>query len=66
MVQPSLRREGFSTIPDVKWEDVGGLESLRRNFNQHIIGRIKCPEKYEVNSEFFFLDDFWTFIIDPL
>lgn len=25
-VQPSARREGFSTIPDVKWEDVGALK----------------------------------------
>lgn len=27
-VQPSARREGFTTIPDVKWEDVGALQDL--------------------------------------
>ena len=28
-VQPSSRREGFSCVPDVSWEDVGSLASLR-------------------------------------
>eukprot|EP00438_Fugacium_kawagutii_P010407 Skav220407 [mRNA] locus=scaffold639:441151:443686:- [translate_table: standard] len=28
-VQPSARREGFTTIPDVKWEDVGALKEVR-------------------------------------
>lgn len=50
MVQPSSRREGFSAIPNVKWEDVGGLELLRREFDRYIVRRIKYPEVYEVNS----------------
>ncbi|KAI3830684.1 hypothetical protein MKX03_005430 [Papaver bracteatum] len=36
MVQPSLRREGFSPIPNIKWEDVGGLDFLRREFEEYI------------------------------
>ncbi|KAF6154819.1 hypothetical protein GIB67_032431 [Kingdonia uniflora] len=47
MVQPSTRREGFSTIPNVKWEDVGGLVSLRTEFQLHIVLRIKHPELYK-------------------
>lgn len=47
MVQPSLRREGFSTIPDVRWEDVGGLDLLRQEFDCYVIRRIKYPEHYE-------------------
>ena len=31
-VQPSTRREGFTSIPNVKWEDVGGLDHLKRDF----------------------------------
>lgn len=27
-VQPSVRREGFATTPDVSWEDVGALEEV--------------------------------------
>jgi len=53
MVQPSLRREGFSSVPDVTWNDVGGLDSLRKEFDRCIIRRIKHPEDYEVNTELF-------------
>lgn len=48
MVQPSSRREGFSAIPNVKWEDVGGLSLLRTEFDRYIVKRIKHPEYYEV------------------
>ncbi|XP_022967717.1 cell division control protein 48 homolog C-like [Cucurbita maxima] len=47
MVQPSLRREGFSAIPSVKWEDVGGLEQLRAEFDRYVVRRVKYPEDYE-------------------
>ncbi|KAG5541269.1 hypothetical protein RHGRI_021195 [Rhododendron griersonianum] len=47
LVQPSLRREGFSSIPNVKWEDVGGLHLLRQEFDRYIVRRIKYPEDYE-------------------
>ena len=49
MVQPSSRREGFSSIPNVTWEDVGGLTSLRKEFDRYIVQRVKHPEAYEVN-----------------
>ncbi|RWR97487.1 cell division control protein 48 C [Cinnamomum micranthum f. kanehirae] len=58
MVQPSSRREGFSAIPNVKWEDVGGLSLLRTEFDRYIVKRIKHPEYYEefgVDSETGFL-----------
>ncbi|TVU31628.1 hypothetical protein EJB05_23323, partial [Eragrostis curvula] len=44
LVQPSLRREGFSSIPDVTWDDVGGLDSLRKEFERYIVRCIKSPE----------------------
>ncbi|KAI3470466.1 hypothetical protein Pfo_027129 [Paulownia fortunei] len=47
MVQPSSRREGFSAIPNVKWDDVGGLLFLRQEFDRYIVRRIKFPEDYE-------------------
>ncbi|XP_078154132.1 cell division control protein 48 homolog C-like [Carex rostrata] len=47
MVQPSLRREGFSSIPNVTWNDVGGLSSIKNVFNNCIIQRIKIPEIYK-------------------
>ncbi|PKA49337.1 Cell division control protein 48 like C [Apostasia shenzhenica] len=58
LVQPSTKREGFSSIPNVNWEDVGGLDSLREAFDRYIIQCIKHPEDYEelgVDMEFGFL-----------
>ncbi|KAL8517988.1 hypothetical protein ACS0TY_009327 [Phlomoides rotata] len=46
-VQPSSRREGFSDVPNVKWDAVGGLHLLRQAFDRYIIRRIKFPEDYE-------------------
>ena len=48
MVQPSSKREGFSAIPNVKWENVGGLDLLRKEFDRYIVRRIRHPENYEV------------------
>lgn len=53
MVQPSSRREGFSSIPNVKWEDVGGLDILRQEFERYIVRRIKYPEDYEVIFKYY-------------
>ncbi|XP_030489661.2 cell division control protein 48 homolog C-like [Cannabis sativa] len=47
IVQPSTRREGFSTIPNVKWEDVGGLDHIRKELDRYIVSRIKYHEKYK-------------------
>ncbi|XP_071709277.1 cell division control protein 48 homolog C-like [Rutidosis leptorrhynchoides] len=50
MVQPSLTIEGFSSIPNVKWEDVGGYDELKKEFNRHIISHIKYPKSFKVNT----------------
>ncbi|KAJ7945497.1 cell division control protein 48-like C-like [Quillaja saponaria] len=47
LVQPSLKREGFSSIPNERWEDVGGLDFIRESFYRDIVTRIKYPEVYE-------------------
>uniref|UniRef100_A0ACD5YYG8 Uncharacterized protein n=1 Tax=Avena sativa TaxID=4498 RepID=A0ACD5YYG8_AVESA len=46
-VQPSLGREGLSSVPDVTWADVGGLDSLREELHRCIVRCIKHPECYE-------------------
>lgn len=45
-VQPSSKREGFTTIPDTTWQDVGGLESLREELHYSIVHAIEFPDKY--------------------
>lgn len=52
MVQPSLKREGFSDIPNVKWEDVGGLDSIWQEFFRYIVRCIQFLEDFEVTSSF--------------
>jgi ribosome biogenesis ATPase len=45
-VQPSSKREGFATIPDVTWEDIGALDEIREELQLSIMEPIKNPEKY--------------------
>ncbi|KAG5437973.1 hypothetical protein PCANB_000319 [Pneumocystis canis] len=46
-IQPSSKREGFSTVPDVTWADVGALKSIRIEMQMAIVQPIKWPELYE-------------------
>ncbi len=41
-VEPSAIREVFVEVPDVKWEEVGGLESLKRELRE----AVEWPFKY--------------------
>lgn len=44
---PSLRKEGFTVIPSVNWDQVGALTAVREQLNMSIIGPIKNPDLYE-------------------
>ncbi|KAI9811433.1 MAG: hypothetical protein M1827_005416 [Pycnora praestabilis] len=46
-IQPSSKREGFATIPDTTWADIGALRSVRDELQTAIVEPIKSPEKYE-------------------
>ncbi|KAG0637363.1 P-loop containing nucleoside triphosphate hydrolase protein [Tuber brumale] len=45
-IQPSSKREGFATVPDVTWADIGALESLRIEMQMAIVQPIKRPELF--------------------
>jgi ribosome biogenesis ATPase len=45
-ITPSSKREGFATIPDVSWEDIGALKSVRDELKLAIVEPIKDPELY--------------------
>ncbi|KAJ0261927.1 AAA ATPase [Hirschfeldia incana] len=47
LVKGSLTREGFSTVPDVTWGDVGGLDHLRTQLKDYVVNPIKYPETFE-------------------
>ncbi|ODQ67857.1 AAA-domain-containing protein [Nadsonia fulvescens var. elongata DSM 6958] len=46
-VQPSSKREGFATVPDVAWTDVGALSTIRTELQMAIVQPIKRPELYK-------------------
>ncbi|CAE7748913.1 unnamed protein product [Symbiodinium pilosum] len=45
-VQPSARREGFTTIPDVKWEDVGALQEVQADMDAAVCEPIRQAELF--------------------
>ncbi|KAF9483197.1 ribosome biogenesis ATPase RIX7 [Pholiota conissans] len=45
-VQPSSKREGFATVPDVTWADIGALHSTREELHMAIVQPIKRPELF--------------------
>ncbi|KAG9402488.1 hypothetical protein AC1031_007101 [Aphanomyces cochlioides] len=45
-VQPSSKREGFATIPDVTWNDVGALVQVRAELVLSILEPLQHPERF--------------------
>lgn len=43
VVQPSAKREGFATTPDVTWDDIGALDRLRDDLRLAIVLPITRP-----------------------
>ncbi|SCU96070.1 LAMI_0F05094g1_1 [Lachancea mirantina] len=46
-IQPTAKREGFATVPDVSWSNIGALNKIRIELNMAIVQPIKRPELYE-------------------
>ncbi len=45
-ITPSSKREGFATVPDVSFADIGALDSVRADLQHAIVDQIKEPELY--------------------
>ncbi|XP_053955722.1 nuclear valosin-containing protein-like isoform X1 [Anastrepha ludens] len=45
VVQPSSKREGFITVPDVTWADIGSLQGIREELQLAVLAPVKFPEK---------------------
>ena len=48
MIQPTSKREGFSTIPNVSWDNIGGLKDLRNELYYDIVMPILEPKKLKL------------------
>ncbi len=47
MVEPSAMREVMIEIPDIKWDDIGGLESIREELQETVEWPVKFPHIYK-------------------
>ncbi|KAI4609987.1 hypothetical protein J4E83_008552 [Alternaria metachromatica] len=45
-ITPSSKREGFATVPDTTWRDVGALAGVREELEMAICEPIKDPAKF--------------------
>ncbi|KAJ5414824.1 AAA domain-containing protein [Penicillium cosmopolitanum] len=45
-IQPSSKREGFATVPDTTWSDIGALGGIRDELVTAIVEPIKNPDIY--------------------
>jgi ribosome biogenesis ATPase len=46
IVQPSAKREGFATVPDISWADIGALKTIRDELHMAIVQPIRRPELF--------------------
>jgi transitional endoplasmic reticulum ATPase len=46
-VQPSALREVLVQVPDIKWGDIGGLESAKQELQEAVEWPLKYPESFE-------------------
>ncbi|VDM22849.1 unnamed protein product [Wuchereria bancrofti] len=46
LVDPSAKREGFATVPDITWNDIGALETIREELKWSILVPIQKPELF--------------------
>ena len=47
IVQPSAKREGFVTVPDVTWADVGALEAVREELQLAILAPVNHKVQFD-------------------
>ncbi|ERL86916.1 hypothetical protein D910_04319, partial [Dendroctonus ponderosae] len=45
--EPSAKREGFATVPDTTWDDVGSLRNIREELQMAILAPVRHVEKFE-------------------
>ncbi|KAK7066220.1 hypothetical protein SK128_027805 [Halocaridina rubra] len=44
---PALKREGFPTVPEITWQNIGGLEDIKKELREKILEPIKFSKLHE-------------------
>ncbi|RLG78227.1 MAG: AAA family ATPase [Thermoprotei archaeon] len=47
LVHPTLMREVLVEVPEVKWEDIGGLEDVKQQLREAVEWPLKSPDVFE-------------------
>ncbi|KAJ8911589.1 hypothetical protein NQ315_015335 [Exocentrus adspersus] len=47
LVQPSAKREGFATVPDVTWDDIGSLRDVRDELQMAIVAPVRYSKQFD-------------------
>ena len=47
MIRPSLIREVFVEVPEVRWDDIGGLENVKQELREAVEWPLKYPKVFE-------------------
>ncbi len=47
MVRPTLIREVFVEVPEVRWDDIGGLENVKQELREAVEWPLKYPKIFE-------------------
>lgn len=45
-VQPSAKREGFATVPDVTWDDIGSLANVRAELQLSVLAPVRYAKQF--------------------
>lgn len=45
-ITPSSKREGFATVPDTTWEDIGALKEVREHLQRMIVDQVRHPDRF--------------------
>ena len=45
-VQPSAKREGFATVPNTTWDDIGALHDIREELSMAILAPVRYPNQF--------------------
>jgi len=51
LIDPGLLKNGFNTVPEINWSDIGSLDQIKKVLSRYIIEPIRFPYKKIVNSD---------------